>query len=200
MMARAHGAARQHAHNDRRPQLATPLFWGCCFRHTARARAKAGEIARAKGRARVKGPERGPERGPEGAISLSACISLDCCHRRASSRWTRAAPRETRPSSWAPPRLSTRRKARRTCAPRRARMHVPAQCTCPCTCTFTCTCTCTCTCACACTCTCTSTGQVLQLTGGVGAELAIDAAGFKATCEDAVWSARRGGRMVQVRG
>ena len=40
--------------------------------------------------------------------------------------------------------------------------------------------------------------QVLQLTGGVGAELAIDAAGFKATCEDAVWSARRGGRMVQV--
>ena len=40
--------------------------------------------------------------------------------------------------------------------------------------------------------------QVLQLTGGVGAELAIDAAGFKATCEDAAWSARRGGRMVQV--
>ena len=39
---------------------------------------------------------------------------------------------------------------------------------------------------------------MLQLTGGIGAELAIDAAGFKATCEDAVWSARRGGRMVQV--
>ena len=39
---------------------------------------------------------------------------------------------------------------------------------------------------------------MLQLTGGVGAELAIDAAGFKATCEDAVWSARRGGRMVEV--
>ena len=39
---------------------------------------------------------------------------------------------------------------------------------------------------------------VLELTGGVGADLVVDAAGFKATCEDAVWSARRGGRMVQV--
>ena len=40
--------------------------------------------------------------------------------------------------------------------------------------------------------------RVLELTSGVGADLSVDAAGFKATCEDAVWSARRGGRMVQV--
>lgn len=40
--------------------------------------------------------------------------------------------------------------------------------------------------------------QVLESTDGVGADLAVDAAGFVATCEDAVWSARRGGRMVQV--
>lgn len=31
-----------------------------------------------------------------------------------------------------------------------------------------------------------------------GADLSIDAAGFKATCEHAVWCARRGGRVVQV--
>lgn len=40
--------------------------------------------------------------------------------------------------------------------------------------------------------------SVLELTGGVGATLAVDSAGFQATCEDAVWCARRGGRMVQV--
>ena len=40
--------------------------------------------------------------------------------------------------------------------------------------------------------------KVLQLTNGKGADLTIDAAGFKATCEDAIHCARRGGRMVQV--
>ena len=33
---------------------------------------------------------------------------------------------------------------------------------------------------------------------GVGADVALDAAGFAATCEEAVWSVRRGGRVVQV--
>lgn len=40
--------------------------------------------------------------------------------------------------------------------------------------------------------------RVLELTGGMGADLTIDAAGFKQTCEDAVWTTRRGSRMVQV--
>jgi alcohol dehydrogenase len=37
----------------------------------------------------------------------------------------------------------------------------------------------------------------MEVTDG-GACLAIDAAGFKATCEDAVHCARRGGRIIQV--
>ena len=40
--------------------------------------------------------------------------------------------------------------------------------------------------------------EVLHLTNGMGADLTIDAAGFKATCEDAIYCARRGGRIVQV--
>ena len=40
--------------------------------------------------------------------------------------------------------------------------------------------------------------RILELTNGMGADLTIDAAGFKQTCEDAVWTTRRGGRMVQV--
>lgn len=40
--------------------------------------------------------------------------------------------------------------------------------------------------------------KVLQLTKGMGADLAIDAAGFKSTCEDAIHCARRGGRIIQV--
>jgi alcohol dehydrogenase len=40
--------------------------------------------------------------------------------------------------------------------------------------------------------------ELRALTDGVGADLALDCAGFRATCEDAVWSARRGGRVVQV--
>jgi len=40
--------------------------------------------------------------------------------------------------------------------------------------------------------------RVMDLTNGIGADLTIDAAGFKATCEDAIHCARRGGRMVQV--
>eukprot|EP00928_Gymnodinium_smaydae_P053170 TRINITY_DN37220_c0_g1_i1.p1 TRINITY_DN37220_c0_g1~~TRINITY_DN37220_c0_g1_i1.p1 ORF type:complete len:354 (-),score=54.81 TRINITY_DN37220_c0_g1_i1:349-1410(-) len=35
-------------------------------------------------------------------------------------------------------------------------------------------------------------------TGGTGADLSVDAAGFRSTCEHAVWCARRGGRVVQV--
>jgi len=34
--------------------------------------------------------------------------------------------------------------------------------------------------------------------GTVGVDLSIDAAGFKATCENAVYATRRGGRMIQV--
>lgn len=34
--------------------------------------------------------------------------------------------------------------------------------------------------------------------GGEGADCTVDAAGFMATCEDSVWCARRGGRVVQV--
>lgn len=40
--------------------------------------------------------------------------------------------------------------------------------------------------------------QVWKLTQGRGADLTLDAAGFKATCENAVWCTRRGGRMIQV--
>jgi len=40
--------------------------------------------------------------------------------------------------------------------------------------------------------------RVKDMTNGMGADLTIDAAGFKATCEDAIHCARRGGRMVQV--
>lgn len=40
--------------------------------------------------------------------------------------------------------------------------------------------------------------KTLQMTNGNGVDLTIDAAGFKATCEDAIHCARRGGRMVQV--
>lgn len=40
--------------------------------------------------------------------------------------------------------------------------------------------------------------KVIELTEGMGADLTIDAAGFKATCEDAIHCTRRGGRMVQV--
>lgn len=40
--------------------------------------------------------------------------------------------------------------------------------------------------------------KVIALCGGEGADLSVDAAGFTSTCENAVWCARRGGRMVQV--
>lgn len=40
--------------------------------------------------------------------------------------------------------------------------------------------------------------KVLQLTKGMGADLTIDAAGYKSTCEDAIHCARRGGRIIQV--
>lgn len=40
--------------------------------------------------------------------------------------------------------------------------------------------------------------SMMKLTDGVGADLTIDAGGFKQTCLDAVWCCRRGGRMVQV--
>jgi alcohol dehydrogenase len=41
--------------------------------------------------------------------------------------------------------------------------------------------------------------RVLELTNGLGADLTLDAAGFKATCEDAISCTRRGGgRMIQV--
>lgn len=40
--------------------------------------------------------------------------------------------------------------------------------------------------------------RVYELTGGNGAELTIDAAGFIDTCENAVYTCRRGCRMVQV--
>lgn len=40
--------------------------------------------------------------------------------------------------------------------------------------------------------------RVLQLTHGLGADITIDAAGFPSTCENAVYTCRRGGRMVQV--
>ncbi|KAL3786106.1 hypothetical protein HJC23_003223 [Cyclotella cryptica] len=40
--------------------------------------------------------------------------------------------------------------------------------------------------------------SIMNLSDGVGADLTIDAGGFEQTCLDAVWSCRRGGRMVQV--
>mmetsp|Transcript_16406 Transcript_16406/g.33824 ORF Transcript_16406/g.33824 Transcript_16406/m.33824 type:complete len:382 (-) Transcript_16406:90-1235(-) len=40
--------------------------------------------------------------------------------------------------------------------------------------------------------------MVLKLTNGLGADVTIDAAGFASTCENAVHTCRRGGRMVQV--
>ena len=40
--------------------------------------------------------------------------------------------------------------------------------------------------------------RVLELTNGLGAEVTIDAAGFASTSENAVYTCRRGGRMVQV--
>ena len=41
--------------------------------------------------------------------------------------------------------------------------------------------------------------RVLALTeDGIGADVTVDTAGFKATCEAACWSVRRGGRVVQV--
>ena len=39
---------------------------------------------------------------------------------------------------------------------------------------------------------------VMELTNDLGADLTIDAAGFKSTCENAVHTCRRGGRMIQV--
>lgn len=39
---------------------------------------------------------------------------------------------------------------------------------------------------------------VEQLTDALGVDLSVDAAGFKSTCESAVWCTRRAGRMVQV--
>lgn len=40
--------------------------------------------------------------------------------------------------------------------------------------------------------------KVIEFTDGLGAELTIDAAGFSSTCENAVHTCRRGGRMIQV--
>jgi alcohol dehydrogenase len=40
--------------------------------------------------------------------------------------------------------------------------------------------------------------RVLELTNGLGADITIDAAGFPSTCENAIYTCRRGGRMVQV--
>jgi alcohol dehydrogenase len=40
--------------------------------------------------------------------------------------------------------------------------------------------------------------QVLEITGGHGADISIDAAGFASTCENAIYCTKRGGRMVQV--
>jgi alcohol dehydrogenase len=40
--------------------------------------------------------------------------------------------------------------------------------------------------------------QVMEITGGRGADICIDAAGFASTCENAVYCTKRGGRMVQV--
>ncbi|CAJ1382538.1 unnamed protein product [Effrenium voratum] len=40
--------------------------------------------------------------------------------------------------------------------------------------------------------------KVAEVTGGMGCDLTLDAAGFAATCENAAHCVRRGGRMVQV--
>lgn len=40
--------------------------------------------------------------------------------------------------------------------------------------------------------------KVFQLTNGLGAEISIDAAGFKATCENALYCTRRACKMIQV--
>jgi alcohol dehydrogenase len=40
--------------------------------------------------------------------------------------------------------------------------------------------------------------MVMKLTNDLGADLTIDAAGFPSTCENAVHTCRRGGRMIQV--
>lgn len=40
--------------------------------------------------------------------------------------------------------------------------------------------------------------SIMKLTDGIGADLTVDAGGFKQTCSDAVWCCRRGGIMVQV--
>ena len=40
--------------------------------------------------------------------------------------------------------------------------------------------------------------RVMELAGGVGADVALDAAGVAPTCQNEVWCARRGGRMVQA--
>ena len=44
-----------------------------------------------------------------------------------------------------------------------------------------------------------SAGHYLKVTGGLGADLTLDAAGFTATCENAVWCTRRGGRRSFAR-
>ena len=40
--------------------------------------------------------------------------------------------------------------------------------------------------------------KVLELTNGLGAEISVDAAGFKSTCENALYCTRRGCKMIQV--
>jgi len=40
--------------------------------------------------------------------------------------------------------------------------------------------------------------KICELTDGLGADITIDAAGFADTCENAIHTCRRGGRMVQV--
>ena len=40
--------------------------------------------------------------------------------------------------------------------------------------------------------------EISRITDGVGVDLSIDAAGFKSTCENAIYCTRRGGKMVQV--
>jgi alcohol dehydrogenase len=40
--------------------------------------------------------------------------------------------------------------------------------------------------------------KIYELTDGLGADITIDAAGFADTCENAIHTCRRGGRMVQV--
>ena len=40
--------------------------------------------------------------------------------------------------------------------------------------------------------------RIMEITQSSGADVTIDAAGFKATCENAIHCTRRGGRMIQV--